>query len=206
MGAIYGEAAPMPSRSVGERATDLLAHRGPDTRGTWAGDGIFLGSRGAQPVWNEDETRGLVLDGAIFNASELRRELEVRGRAVRGDEDGELVLRAHEEWNEGCLARLNGMFALAVWDTLSRTLFLARDRLGEKPLYYLEEKRRLVFASEIKAILADDGFPRRVDPRALASFLTFAHTGTDVTMFAGIRKLPPGHYLVAHDGRVRIER
>ena len=198
MGAIYGELAPAPSAAVGERAMGLLAHRGAGGRGSWAGHGIFLGP---QPVWNEDETRCIVLDGAIFNAAELRRELEGRGRS-----DAELVLRAYEEWGASCLERLNGMFALAVWDAPTRTLFLARDRIGEKPLYTFRDGARLVFASEIKAILADDTIPRRVDPLALANFLAFAHTGAAVTMFEGIRKLLPGHYLTARDGVVRVER
>jgi asparagine synthase (glutamine-hydrolysing) len=205
VGGIYGEVGAVPSARVGELATDLLAHRGPGVRGTCVADGIFLGSCGAQPFWNEDETRCIVLDGAIFNSAELRRELEGEGSTFRGRSDAEVVLRAYEEWNALCLGRFNGMFAFAVWDAPSRTLFLARDRIGEKPLSYFRDSARLVFASEIKAILADDTIPRRVDPLALANFLTFGHSGAAVTMFAGIRKLLPGHYLTAQNGRVQIE-
>src|SRR5262245_26602905 len=206
MSGIYGEMAGAPSAVVGERATDLLAHRGPGEWGTWLGDRIFLGSRGMRPVWNADGTRCIVLDGAVFNSTELHRELEgARGPFPPGS-DADLVLAAYEQWDASCLRRINGMFALAVWDSSSRTLFLARDRLGEKPLYYFSDDTRLVFASEIKAILADETIPRRVDPRALSHFLAFGHSGSVVTMFAGIRKLLPGHRLTTCNGVVRIER
>jgi asparagine synthase (glutamine-hydrolysing) len=202
MGAIYGELAARPAAGSGERAIDVLAHRAPDRRETWQGDGIFLAVRGAPLLWNEDGSRCVVLDGTVYNAAALRREL---GGAFRGLDDAEVVLRAFERWGADCLERLNGAFALALWDARARTLLLARDRLGEKPLAYLADRDRLVFASELKAVLADERTPRRVDPHALASFLAFGHTGAAVTMFAGIRKLPPGHRLTARDGNVRIE-
>jgi len=197
MGAIYGELGPAPSAGTGERAIDILAHRGRAGRWTWAADGVFIASRGPAPACDADDGRVAVLDGAILNAGQLRAELSRRGHAVRGPGDAEVVLRAFECWGAGFLERVNGMFALAIWDAGAKTLLLARDRVGERPLYYLDAAGRLAFASEIKAILADDSVGRRVDPHALANFLTFAHTGAGVTMFEGIRKLPPGHLLVA---------
>src|SRR5438105_10211830 len=133
---IYGELAAAPDARVGERATDVLVHRGPDDRGTWAGAGIFLGARrlsiidvqgGAQPIWNEDETCCIVYNGELYNFLELRRELEGKGHRFRTHTDTEVVLHAYEEWGPACLGRFNGMFAFAVWDGRSRTLFLARD-------------------------------------------------------------------------------
>jgi asparagine synthase (glutamine-hydrolysing) len=204
MGAIYGELGAAPSVAAAERALSVLAHRGGEAR-TWEGEGIVLGSRGAPPAHGEASAVVAVLDGAIFNAAQLRGELARRGTPARAASDAELALRAFECWGPDCLERFNGMFALAIWDGRSRTLLLARDRVGERPLYYRAEGGRLAFASEIKAILADERIQRRVDPRALTSFLAFAHTGAGVTMFDGIRKLPPGHRLLARGGAVRVE-
>lgn len=206
MGAIYGELSAAPSAATGERAIDLLAHRAGSGRWTLAADGIFVASRGPAPASDEAGGRVAILDGAILNAAALRADLAGRGHAVHGPSDAEVVLRAFACWGVGFLERFNGMFAIAIWDARARTLLLARDRMGERPLYYRSEGARLLFASEIKAILADEAIGRRVDMRALTNFLTFAHTGTGVTMFEGIRELAPGHRLVAADGAVRIER
>jgi asparagine synthase (glutamine-hydrolysing) len=164
-----------------------------------------VASRGPAPAYDEHRGQVAVLDGAILNASQLRAELAGRGHTVHGPGDAEVVLRAFACWGAGFLERVNGMFAIAIWDGRARTLLLARDRVGERPLYYRADGARLLFASEIKAILADETIDRRVDMRALANFLTFAHTGTGVTMFEDIRELPPGHRLVAGDGAVRVE-
>jgi asparagine synthase (glutamine-hydrolysing) len=198
MGAIYGEHGWPSAAGSGERALALLAHRGAGPGGTWIGENVLLAMRPAAPVVSEGGCAAL--DGAIFNAPRLRTQLGVDGG------DAELVLRAFQRWGTGFLERLNGAFAIALWDATTRTLLLARDRFGERPLYYRAAAERLVFASEIKAILADEAIPRRVDPRALVNFLTFAHSGAAVTMFEGIHKLPPGHLLRANGGAWRIDR
>lgn len=201
--------------AAGEAATDLLTHRGPDERGVWRGSGVFLGMRrlsiidldhGHQPMWNEDKSACVVYNGELYNFRDLRRELESRSHSFRTTSDTEVVLHAYEEWGSDCVRRFNGMFAFAVWDERNRRLFLARDRIGEKPLYYFVDDDRLVFASEIKALLADPGVPRRINPRGLANFLSFGHGIAPETIYAGIHKLLPGHRLEARDGRVLIEQ
>lgn len=213
---IYGELSPRPNAEAGERATDLLRHRGPDDRGTWLGDGVFLGVRrlsivdvagGAQPIWNEDETACIVYNGELYNGTELRRELTAHGHAFRTRTDTEVVLHAVEQWGAAdALGRLNGMFAFAIWDRRARRLVLARDRIGEKPLYWHHAGERLLFASESKAILAHPDVEGRVDPRGLANYLAFGHATAPDTMLEGVRKLLPAHFLVAQDGKVRSQR
>jgi len=200
MGAIYGELGHAPSAAAAQRALAVLAHRGEGAH-VWAGDGIVLGSRGAPPARDDEAQLVAVLDGAIVNAAQLRGELA----ADPAQSDAALALRAFQRWGPDCLERFNGMFALAIWDSRSRALLLARDRIGERPLYHAAVDGRLVFASEIKALLADDRIERRVDPRALTTFLAFAHTGAEVTMFEGIRKLPPGRRLLADGATARVE-
>jgi asparagine synthase (glutamine-hydrolysing) len=212
---IYGEYDLTGSGRVGgsaEAATDVLAHRGPDERGTWHGPGVFLGMRrlsiidlagGHQPIWNEDRSGCIVYNGELYNYLDLRPELQARGHAFRTNTDTEVVLHAYEEWGADCLRRLNGMFAFAIWDGRQRRLFLARDRIGEKPLYYYRDGHRLAFASEIKAILADRTIPRQLRPRGLANFLAFGHAVAPETIYGSIRKLLPGHYLLAQGGHVR---
>ena len=198
MGAIYGEAGPAPSVECCDRALELLAHRGRTEAGAWSAPGIVLGARGSAPATDREGLRCAVLDGAILNERALRAEL---GCAADG---AALVLHAFERWGGECLERFNGMFAIALWDGGTRALWLARDRVGERPLSYLAASGRIVFASEIKAILADQRIERRVDPRALVGFLTFAHSGTELTMFEGIRKLAPGHWLRYVQGEAQV--
>jgi asparagine synthase (glutamine-hydrolysing) len=161
---------------------------------------------GQQPIWNEDHTCCIVYNGELYNFRELRPTLEARGHCFRTHCDTEVVLHAFEEWGPECLRRFNGMFALAIWDRRRQTLFLARDRIGEKPLYYYRDPARLIFASEIKAILADPTVPRRLNPRGLANYLAFGHALAPDTMYEDIYKLLPGHYLLAHDGAITITR
>jgi hypothetical protein len=200
MGAIYGEAGPAPSAAHRDRALELLAHRGHGAPGGWSAPGIVLGARGSGPAVDHTGQRCAVLDGAILNERALRVEL---GCTAGG---AALVLHAFERWGNECLERFNGMFAIALWDGPSRALWLARDRVGERPLSYLAAGGRIVFASEIKAILVDERIDRRVDPRALAGFLTFANSGSELTMFEGIRKLAPGHWLRFADRVVTVRR
>ena len=213
---IYGELALRPGRPPGahaEAATDRLAHRGPDDRGSWASDDVFLGATrlsiidpagGHQPMASTDGRCRIVYNGELYNFGELRSELEAHGPPFRTRTDTEVVLRAYEAWGVDCLPRFNGMFAFAVWDEPARTLLLARDRLGEKPLYYHRDDGRLAFASEVKAILTDPAVARRISPPGLANYLAFGHASAPQTMFEGVEKLLPGHRLVAHAGRIDI--
>jgi len=203
--------------SVGraEEGTDLLSHRGPDERGTALLGNVFLGMRrlsiidlsgGRQPIWNEDQTCCIVYNGELYNFHDLRPELESRGHLFRTRSDTEVVLHAYEEWGPDCLRRFNGMFSFAIWDERASRLFLARDRIGEKPLYYYQDSKRLIFGSEIKAILADPVVPRRLNPRGLANFLAFGHAIAPETIYQSIYKLLPGHYLIARDAQIRTSR
>jgi asparagine synthase (glutamine-hydrolysing) len=198
-----------------EQSTDLLSHRGPDERGTVLRGNVFLGMRrlsiidlsgGQQPIWNEDQTCCAVYNGELYNFLELRPQLESRGHFFRTRSDTEVVLHAYEEWGPNCLRRFNGMFAFAIWDERAGRLFLARDRIGEKPLYYYQDSKRLIFGSEIKAILADPVVPRRLNPRGLANFLCFGHAVAPETIYQNIYKLLPGHYLIAQDAQIRTNR
>lgn len=211
---IYGEVARAPIDEERARfATDQLRHRGPDESGAWAGDGVFLGIRrlsiidlagGQQPIWNEDESCCIVFNGELYNFIDLRQELHAKGHVFRSRSDTEVILHAYEEWGTDCLRRFNGMFAIAIWDGPPKRLFLARDRIGEKPLYYYRDGRRFVFASEIKAILAHPKVPRELNPRGLANFLAFGHAVAPDTIYRDIHKLLPGQYLLVQDGEVSI--
>jgi|HubBroStandDraft_4_1064222.scaffolds.fasta_scaffold50818_2 asparagine synthase (glutamine-hydrolysing) len=192
-----------------------LVHRGPDDEGQYVDGPVALGMRrlsiidlegGHQPMSNEDHTVWVVFNGEIYNFRELRRELEAKGHVFSTCADTEVIVHGYEEWGDACVARLNGIFGLAVWDSRRRRLLLARDHFGVKPLYYHCDGNRLVWASEIKALLADPSIPRRVDLTALDLFLTFRFVPSPFTMFAGIRKLPPGHLLIKEESGYRVER
>jgi len=211
---IFGILARDP-RALAHAETQLRAitHRGPDEEGSWQQDGVFLGSRrlsiidlagGRQPIFNEDRTCCIVYNGELYNFLDLRPELESAGHVFSTRTDTEVVLHAYEEWGVDCLKRFNGMFAFAIWDARARRLVLARDRIGEKPLYYWADGDRFVFASEIKAIVADPRIPRRVSPRGLVNYLAFGHSLFPDTMYEGIAKLPPGHFIVVEDQRPTV--
>ena len=192
-----------------------IRHRGPDQFGIYLDDHVGLGnarlsiidlSTGQQPISNEDGSLWIVFNGEIFNHPELRLELESRGHRFSTTCDTEVVLHAYEEYGPDCLSRFNGQFAMAIWDTRDRTLFMARDRLGVRPLFYTEADGALVFGSEIKAILACPGVTASPDPVALDQIFTFWSTLSPKTFFRGIVELPPGHYMLVKDGRVTLER
>ena len=200
---------------------DQMAHRGPDGAGVWvAPDGgiglahrrlsiIDLSDAAAQPMWNEDGTCWLVFNGEIYNHAEIRSELIARGghRWRTDHSDSEVILHAFEEWGIDCLHRFRGMFAFALWDGRARELWLVRDRIGIKPLYWSRHHGRLTFASEIKALLADPDQPRRVNATALYHFLSFLTTPAPDTLFDGIEKLPAGSWMrVSADGRIERRR
>jgi asparagine synthase (glutamine-hydrolysing) len=193
----------------------LLKHRGPDGDGVHVEPGVGLGMTrlaiidpegGRQPMSNEDESVWLVTNGEIYNFRELRSTLEARGRAFRTRSDTEVLLRAYEEFGDGCVEHLRGMFAFALWDRRRRRLVLARDRLGKKPIYYRQRDGILTFASEVKALLAHGSVGREVDAEALHHYLAFGYGPGDRSMFAEIASLPPGHVAVADGVSVAVSR
>jgi asparagine synthase (glutamine-hydrolysing) len=199
-----------------ETMKERLAHRGPDGEGTWSGDGVCLGHRrlaiidlsanGAQPISNAEESLVLVCNGEIYNHNELRADLRSRGHVFRGRSDNEVILHLYAEYGAACVDHLVGMFAFAIWDVHERTLFLARDRIGEKPLYYAEAGGVLYFASEIKALLATGVVSNELHPKAIANLMMFAAAPAPDTPFAAIAALPPASRATVKDGRVSTER
>jgi asparagine synthase (glutamine-hydrolysing) len=187
------------------RMTDVLAHRGPDGEGFHVDGAIGLGHRrlaiidldgGAQPMGSSDGTLWITYNGEVYNYRELRTELQARGYTFTTQSDTEVVLRAYEAWDVGCLPRLRGMFAFAIWDGRRRRMLLARDRVGIKPLVYAWDGTRLLFASEIKAVLQDPHVARDLDWDALADYFTYHYIPAPRTVFRAIRKLPPASYLI----------
>jgi len=198
------------------RMCDVIAHRGPDDSGIWAQGPVALGHRrlaivdlspaGHQPMTTAEGGLWIVFNGEIYNFLELRAELEREGRTFRSRTDTEVILRLYERDGVDCLRRLRGMFAFAIWDERRRQLFIARDRLGKKPLAYHADAHGVTFASEVKALLQDHGVDREPDPVALHHYLTYQCVPGAMSAFRGVKKLPPGHFLLARDGRVQIER
>lgn len=198
------------------RMCRTLAHRGPDDEGVLVRGRIGLGHRrlsildlspaGAQPMANEDGSLQIVLNGEVYNYRELREGLEARGHRFRSHTDTETVIHLYEDEGTDCLHKLRGMFAFALWDGRSRTLFLARDRLGKKPLVYSMTAEGLVFASELRALLCDPAVAQDIDPIALHHYLTYQYVPCPRTIFSAVKKLPPGHYAVYRDGRLMMHR
>lgn len=185
--------------------TGILAHRGPDGDGHHEDGRVGLGHRrlsiidlatGEQPMSNDDASVWITFNGEIYNYRELRRELESRGYRFRTASDTEVIIKAYEAFGPDCVGHLRGMFAFALWDARRRRLFLARDRAGIKPLVYAWNGRRLLFASELKALLQDPDLARELDSEALRDYLTFLYIPSPKTIFRGIRKLPPASYLL----------
>ena len=198
-----------------ERMVETLRHRGPDDEGKLAQAGVGLGMRrlaivdvdgGNQPFASEDGEIQLVANGEIYNHVSLREELIAKGHRFRSRSDIEVIVHAYEEFGVEVLARLRGMFAFALWDGLNRRFFAARDRAGEKPLYYALTPKRLLFGSEIKALLVQPEVSREVDLEALDQFLTYEYVLSPRTMFSAVRTVPPAHYLIYERGAVRVER
>lgn len=193
--------------------TDVIAHRGPDDDGFYLDDHAALGFRrlaiidlvtGHQPMSNEDGSVWIVFNGEIYNFHEIKPLLEQKGHVFRTNSDTEVIIHAYEEWGVHCLERLNGMFGFAIWNKKNRTLFMARDRLGVKPLYYTFVNNTFVFGSEIKSILKFPGVKTEVDHAALDSYMSFLWTPEPRTLFNNIFKLNSGHYLLLENGQISI--
>jgi asparagine synthase (glutamine-hydrolysing) len=204
-----------PREALLRRMCEAIRHRGPDDEGVHVDGLAAIGMRrlaiidvnsGHQPMTGEDGRIVVVFNGEIYNFRELAAELQALGHRFRTRSDTEVIVHAWEQWGEAALSRLNGMFGIAVWDGATRTLWLARDRAGIKPLHYAIDGGRLVFGSEIKSLLADPRVPRALDPHALDHYCSFLYTPPDRSIFAGIRKLPPGHALRWRDGGVHTWR
>ena len=201
-----GQAGALPADLL-QRMRDALAHRGPDGAGYWQSmDGavqfghrrlaiLDLSAAGAQPMRSATDASAIVFNGEIYNHEELRGTLAARGVVFRGRSDTEVLLAAYEVWGEACVERLQGMFAFAIYDVARRTLFMARDRAGEKPLYWARHRGGLVFASELKALMVDPEFPRRLSAEGLAHYLTFGYVPGERCILEGVHKLKPAHTL-----------
>lgn len=196
-------------------AARAIRHRGPDDEGFFAEPGVGLAFRrlaivdvasGHQPLSNEDGTVWISFNGEIYNHLALRRELESRGHRYRTQSDTETIVHAYEEWGRDCVRRFDGMFGFAIWDRRNRRLFVARDRVGIKPVYWTRAAGAWVFGSEIKALLAFPGIERRPRPASVVEHLTLRYCAAPDTMFEGIHKLPPGHSLTLENGTETIER
>jgi len=201
--------------AVIKRMCDVISHRGPDDDGFHIHQNVGLGMRrlsiidlvtGAQPIYNEDKSLSIVFNGEIYNYRDLRRELESKGHVFQTNADTEVIVHAYEEYGTECPAKLNGMFGFAIWDQHKNRAFLARDRIGIKPLYYYVDNNRLVFGSELKSILQIPDIPRSVEPKALDTFLTFEYIPSPFSIFKNIFKLPPGHWLLYQNGQAKIQQ
>jgi len=195
------------------RMNETLHHRGPDADAVKAFGRCVLAYKrlsiidlptGAQPMSDEAGRSWIVYNGEIYNYKELRQGLLARGHTLTTNSDTETIVHLYEEKGPDAVHELVGMFAFAIWDEAAEQLLLVRDRLGIKPLYYYEKKGRIAFASEIKGILADSSVPRRLNHEALADYLAFQNVFGNKTFFEGIKILPPGHLLLAKDGRIEV--
>ncbi len=196
-----------PERSVVEKMCRIMSHRGPDGEGYYFDDKVGLGhSRlsiidlegGKQPMCNEDGSIWITYNGEIYNFPELREDLIEKGHRFKTRSDTETIIHAYEEYGCSCLEKLRGMFAFGIWDGNKEVLFLARDRLGKKPLYYYCDEKRIIFASELKAIYQDRRIEKEIHPEALVNYLTYNYIPFPETIFKKIYKLPPGHSMTVN--------
>jgi asparagine synthase (glutamine-hydrolysing) len=197
---------------VVERMNQTMLHRGPDDGGVFVGPGIGLGHRrlsiidlagGHQPMSNEDGTIWVLLNGEIYNYPELRQELLERGHKFATKSDTEAIVHLYEDYAESCFSKLRGMFSIAIWDSRKRKLVLARDRVGKKPLFYSADKDRIIFGSELKALLTTDSLSREIDESAVSDYFSFGYIPAPKTIYRAVRKVLPGHYIVATASGIR---
>ncbi len=196
-----------------KKMTDIMIHRGPDDSGYFHDDDIALGQRrlsiidlnsGRQPISNEDNTLQLVCNGEIYNSPELRKELKSRGHQFKTETDVEVILHLYEEHSDDCVKFLRGMFAFAIWDSRRRRLYIARDHLGQKPLFFCQHNGAFAFASEAKSILASEIVKPEIDLEGLWHYLSLRFMPDDHSMFKFVQKLPAAHYLVYENSRITI--
>src|SRR6266550_5564092 len=208
--------APQPegARELLHSMCDRMVHRGPDSEGLMVSGSVALGMRrlaiidlvtGEQPAFNEDRSVAVILNGDIYNYRELRQDLEKQGHLFRSMSDTEVLPHLYEEYGEAMVEHLNGMFALALWDSTQRKLFLARDRFGEKPLYWGIFEKTLLFASEPKVLLAHPSVKSSLNLQALREYLSFDYVPAPLSIYGGINKLPAAHKLTLEDGEIKIE-
>ncbi len=214
-GLIVAEGQPAPAPDLGRRMNAVIHHRGPDDEGLHHDDRALLGMRrlsiidvsgGHQPMYGADRQVCLVFNGEIYNYRELRAGLEKRGHRFATQSDTEVILRGYLEHGASVFETLDGMFGIALWDKRTAELVLARDRFGEKPLYYTSNPKRLAFGSELKSLLQLEDCPRDVDPGALRAYLAFGYVPSPQSIFTGVHKLPPAHYLRYRAGAVSLHR
>lgn len=198
-----------------EKLTDIFSYRGPDEEGNYSSGSFAVGFRrlqiidlttGSQPMFNEDKTLCIVLNGEIYNYIELREELIKKGHKFISNSDTEVLLHLYEEEGEDCVKQLRGMFAFCIYDTRKERLFGARDRFGIKPLFYMENSEVFSLASEAKALLQLPGFEKRVNESAIPNYLSFQFVPEPETMFQDIFKIPPGHSFTYYDGNLNLNR
>lgn len=197
---------------------DTLIHRGPDDEGVYFNDikNVVLGHRrlsiidlsplGKQPMSNEDGSIWITFNGEIYNFKSIKEDLIEKGHKFKSETDTEVIIHGYEEWGIKVLDRLRGMFAFGIWDDNKKEFFLARDRLGIKPVYYYHKDEKFIFASEIKAIIADNTIPREIDLNSLRYFLKYAYIPAPYSIWENIHKLPPAHYLIIKDNQLIIEK
>ena len=204
-----------PDAGLVRRMCGTLVHRGPDGSGFHDDDHAALGMRrlaiidvagSQQPVYNEDQTVAAVFNGELYNFPQLREDLHRRGHRFVTNGDSECLVHLYEDYGDDLVHHLRGMFAFAIWDSTARRLLLARDRVGKKPLYWREDGASLAFGSELKALVADPAFGRRIDPVALHHYLTYQYVPAPWSIYQGIQKLPPGHLLSWQDGVTKVSQ
>jgi len=205
-----------PDTQLLKSMLNSIRHRGPDDEGIFSDDLVALGARrlaivdiehGNQPMHNEEETVWVIFNGEIYNFHDIRDELLGLGHKFETKTDTEMIVHAYEEWDVNCLQKFGGMFAFAIWDKTKKRLFLARDRIGIKPLYYYDRPNKFLFASEIKALIVDPAIPREPNNRVLYNFLvTGFQSYTGDTFFADIKELPPAHYMIVNQNQHSLKR
>jgi asparagine synthase (glutamine-hydrolysing) len=214
-GAMYFEDRE-PSQAMLKAMTDVIVHRGPNDFGFWGENRIGFGFRrlsvidlkeGHQPLSNEDDMVWIVFNGEIYNYKYLRHSLQEKGHQFKTHSDTEVIVHLYEEYGEDCVKHMRGMFGFVIWDRRKKLLFGVRDHFGIKPFYFYKDGRQFLFGSEIKSLLAAEGMDRTIHTESLLNYLTFQYVPEPDTMFRGIHKLPPGHFVkVTYDGEMTIRR
>lgn len=204
-----------PKEKIIKKMTDRIIHRGPDAEGFYVDEDIALGHRrlsiidlkgGDQPIYNEDKSIVVVFNGEIYNYPELRSELEKEKHKFKTNCDTEVLVHGYEEWGEDLPKRLRGMFAFALYDINNKTLFLARDNFGIKPLYYYQNNNTFMFASEIKSFLDHPDFNKELNEKIIPSYLSFSFTPTKETLLKGVYRVDPGTYMVVKNNNIKTKR